>query len=158
MCAKKKQSSERFREIRNKKASFNYFVGETFEAGIALQGTEVKAIRAGNAQIGEAFCRIEKGEVWLYNAHVGEYKFGNLQNHPPRRKRKLLLRRREIKKLAGEVEAGGKTVVPLRLFIRHGLIKIEIALCTGKKRFDKREVMKKKDMEREAERAMRRNR
>ncbi|WP_345782997.1 SsrA-binding protein SmpB [Coraliomargarita parva] len=149
---------DRFREIRNPKASHNYFIGERFEAGLALVGTEVKAIRDGNAQITESFCRIEKGQVWLYNAHIGEYKFGNFQNHPPRRKRKLLLHRREIHKLIGAIDAGGKTLVPLRIYLKHGLIKIEIALCTGKKLHDKRETLKRKVVMREAEREMRRGR
>ena len=154
MCAKKK-SADRFREIRNAKASHNYFIGERFEGGLALQGTEVKAIRAGNAQIGDAFCRIEKSQVWLYNAHIGEYRFGNVANHAPRRRRKLLLHRREIHKLTGAVEAGGKALVPLRMYVKHGLIKIEIALCTGKKKHDKRQAMKEKVIRRETERAMR---
>jgi len=154
VCAKKKSAGHQ-REIRNAKAHHNYFVGEHFEAGLVLQGTEVKAIREGNAQIGESFCRIEKGQVWLYNSHIGEYRFGNFQNHPPRRKRKLLLHRREINKLLGAVEAGGKSLVPLRIYLKHGLIKIEIALCTGKKLHDKRETLKKKITMREAEREMR---
>ena len=154
MCAKKKKADDRSREIRNGKAHHNYFVGDRFEAGIVLQGTEVKAIRAGDAQITEAFCRIEKGECWLYNSHIGEYAFGNLQNHPPRRKRKLLLRRREINKLFGAMETGGKSLIPLRIYIAHGLIKMEVALCVGKKLFDKRETLKKKVMMREAEREM----
>ena len=156
MCAKKKSANDRFREIRNGKAHHNYFVGDRFEAGIQLKGTEVKAIRAGDAQISEGFCRIEKGECWLYNSHVGEYRFGNLQNHPPRRKRKLLLRRREIHKLFGAMEAGGKSLIPLRMYVSHGLIKIEIALCIGKKLFDKRDALKKRVVMREAEREMRR--
>lgn len=156
MCAKKKKpTGSHQREIRNAKAYHNYFVGEQFEAGLVLQGTEVKAIREGNAQISESFCRIEKGQVWLYNAHIGEYSYGNFQNHPPRRKRKLLLRRREINKLIGAVEAGGKSLIPLRLYLKHGLIKIETALCTGKKLHDKRETLKKKVTMREAEREMR---
>ena len=154
MCAKKKSAGHQ-REIRNSKAHHNYFVGEQFEAGMVLQGTEVKAIREGNAQINESFCRIEKGQVWLYNAHIGEYSYGNFQNHPPRRKRKLLLHRREINKLIGAVEAGGKSLIPLRVYLKNGLIKIEIALCTGKKLHDKRETLKKKITMREAEREMR---
>lgn len=157
MCAKK-QSKDHLREIRNSKASHNYFIGDTFEAGIVLQGTEVKSVRAGDAQISEAFCRIEKGQVWLYHSHIGEYKFGNFQNHPPRRKRKLLLHRREINKLIGAVEAGGKSLIPIKLFIKHGLIKIDIALCTGKKLHDKRETLKRKVAMREAERDMSRYR
>ena len=156
MCAKKKKSAgSHQREIRNAKAHHNYFVGERFEAGVVLQGTEVKAIREGNAQIGESFCRIEKGQVWLYNSHIGEYSYGNFQNHPPRRKRKLLLHRREINKLVGAVEAGGKSLIPLRLYLKNGMIKIEIALCTGKKLHDKRETLKRKVAMREAEREMR---
>jgi SsrA-binding protein len=157
VCAKKKSTTQQ-REIRNAKANHNYFVGERFEAGLVLLGTEVKAIREGNAQIGESFCRIEKGQVWLYNSHVGEYSFGNFQNHPPRRKRKLLLHRREIHKLIGAVEAGGKSLIPLRIHFKHGLIKMEIALCTGKKLHDKRETLKKKITMREAEREMRQGR
>lgn len=157
MCAKKK-SAESQREIRNAKANHNYFVGDRVECGIVLLGTEVKAIRNGDAQISEAFCRIEKAQVWLYNAHIGEYKFGNLQNHAPRRKRKLLLHRREINKLIGAVETGGKSLIPLRIYLKHGLIKIEIALCTGKKLHDKRETLKKKITMREAEREMRNRR
>lgn len=157
MCAKKK-SAESQREIRNAKANHNYFVGDRFECGIVLLGTEVKAIRNGDAQISEAFCRIEKAQVWLYNAHIGEYKFGNLQNHAPRRKRKLLLHRREINKLIGAVETGGKSLIPLRIYLKHGLIKIEIALCKGKKLHDKRETLKKKITMREAEREMRNRR
>lgn len=153
MCAKKKSTNHQ-REIRNGKANHNYFVGDRFEAGMVLQGTEVKAIREGDAQISEAFCRVEKGQVWLYNSHIGEYKFGNFQNHPPRRKRKLLLHRREIHKFVGAMDAGGKSLIPLRIYLKHGLIKIEIALCTGKKLHDKRETLKKKITMREAEREM----
>lgn len=157
MCAQKK-SKEPQREIRNAKASHNYFIGERFEAGIVLQGTEVKSVRHGDAQINESFCRVEKGQVWLYHSHIGEYKFGNFQNHPPRRKRKLLLQRREINKLIGAVEAGGKSLVPTRMYLKNGLIKVEIALCTGKKLHDKRETLKRKVVMREAERDMSRYR
>lgn len=155
VSAKKKTDANRYREVRNAKAFHNYIVGDRFEAGVALLGTEVKAIREGNAQIGDAFCRIEKGQVWLYNTHIGEYKFGNLQNHEPRRKRKLLLHRREIHKLLGSIEQGGKTLVPLRMYMKHGLIKVEIALASGKKLHDKRETLKRKVAMREAERDMR---
>lgn len=155
MCAKKKTPEDRFKEVRNSRANHNYFVGDRFEAGLVLKGTEVKAIREGNAQITEAFCRVEKGQVWMYQSHVGEYKFGNFQNHEPRRKRKLLLHRREIHKMIGAMDAGGKSLIPLRIYLKHGLIKMEIALCTGKKLHDKRETMKKKITMREAERDMR---
>ncbi|MGC6424187.1 MAG: SsrA-binding protein SmpB [Lentimonas sp.] len=155
MCAKKQTAEDRFKEIRNAKANHNYFVGDRFEAGLVLKGTEVKALREGNAQIGEAFCRVEKGQVWMYNSHIGEYSFGNFQNHAPRRKRKLLLHKREIHKLLGATDAGGKSLIPIRIYLKHGLLKIEIALCTGKKLHDKRETMKKKITMREAEREMR---
>ncbi len=159
MCAKKKLFPEdRFKEIRNAKASHNYFIGDRFEAGIALVGTEVKAVREGNAQLGDSFCRIEKGQVWLFNAHIAEYSFGNFQNHPPRRKRKLLLHRKEINKLVGAVDAGGKSLIPTKMYLKHGLIKLEIALCTGKKLHDKRETLRKKITMREAEREMRSHR
>lgn len=157
MCAKK-QRADRSKEIRNAKAHHNYFVGECFEAGIELTGTEVKSVRGGNAQISESFARIEKGQVWLYNSHIEAYKFGNFQNHEPRRKRKLLLHRREINKLIGAIESGGKTLVPTRMYLKHGLVKVEIALCTGKKLYDKRETLKKKITMREAEREMSRHR
>ena len=156
MSAKKNKGGARQSEIRNAKARHNYEIGETFEAGIVLTGTEVKSVRANNAQIGEAFARIQKGELWLFNAHIGEYSFGNYQNHEPRRKRKLLLKRREIHKLQGAVEQGGKSIVPLRMYVAHGLVKVQIALATGKKRFDKRETLKRKIALREAERAMKR--
>ena len=156
--ASKKKGKVPEREIRNAKARHNYFVGETFECGIVLQGTEVKSVREGNAQINESFCRIDKGQVWLYNSHVGEYSFGNFQNHAPLRKRKLLLHRKEINKLIGAVEAGGKSLIPTRMYLKHGLIKVEIALCTGKKLHDKRETLKKKIQMREAEREMRQGR
>ena len=127
MSAKKK-STDHHRDVRNNKAHHNYFVGDRIDAGLVLLGTEVKAIRAGDAQITEAFCRIEKGQVWMYNSHIGEYKYGNLQNHSPRRKRKLLLHRREIHKFIGAMDAGGKSLIPLRIYLKHGLIKMRCAL------------------------------
>ncbi len=128
------------------------------EAGIVLQGTEVKAIRAGQAQISEAYCRISADNIFLYGAYISEYEYGNLNNHAPQRARKLLLHRREINRLRGLVEAGGKTLVPARMYFKHGLVKVEIALCTGKKLYDKREDLKRRMANREAERAMRSHR
>lgn len=107
-------------------------------------------------QITESFCRVEKGEVWLFNSYIAPYSHGTDFNHPERRKRKLLLHSREISRLLGAVEAGGKTLIPLRVYFKKGLIKVEIALCVGKKLHDKRESMKRKVEMREAERAMRR--
>jgi SsrA-binding protein len=153
--AKKKKGKERLTEIRNAKAFRNYEIGEKFEAGIALRGTEVKSIRNSKAQINEAFCRVENNEVFLYHAHVAEYDFGNLNNHAPRRPRKLLLKRREINRIRGALEAQGKTLIPLRVYMTHGLVKVEIALCLGKKLYDKRHDLKKKVQMREIERAIR---
>lgn len=151
---KQKKGKERFSEIRNAKAFRNYEIGEKFEAGIVLRGTEVKSIRNSKAQINEAFCRVEKDEVFLYHAHIAEYDFGNYNNHNPRRPRKLLLKRREINRIRGALEALGKTLIPLRLYMAHGLVKVEIALCVGKKLYDKRQDLKKKVEMRELERAL----
>lgn len=142
------------REIRNARLRHEYLVEETYEAGIVLTGTEVKSLRAGHGQIGESFCRVAGNAVLLYNAHISEYKFGNQNNHEPTRTRKLLLHRKEIDRIRGALERAGKTLVPSRLYFQHGLVKVEVALCVGKKLYDKREDMKKKIALREAERAM----
>jgi len=152
----KPKQNERNKEIRNAKVHHDYFVTDTYEAGIVLRGTEVKSVRLGRAQIAEAFARIEKAEVFLYNAHISEYAFGNLNNHNPVRPRKLLLNKREIHKILGAIESGGKTIIPTRMYIKHGLVKVELGLCTGKKLYDKRETLKRKIDLRDAERAMKR--
>ena len=144
MAANKEKKDPRHAEIRNAKASRDYFVDEKFEAGVALRGTEVKAIREGKAQINDSFGRMEKGELWLYNMHIAEYAWGNRFNHDTRRKRKLLLHKHELRKIAMALEAGGRTLVPLRMYFKEALVKIEVALCTGKKLFDKREDLKKR--------------
>jgi SsrA-binding protein len=143
MSAKKKEAV-RYTEIRNAKALRDYFVDERFEAGIQLRGTEVKSIRAGKAQIADAFGRVEKGELWLHNAHIDQYAFGNINNHDPRRVRKLLLHRHQLRKIAQALAAGGRAVVPLRMYFKEALVKVELALGTGKKLFDKRDDLKKK--------------
>lgn len=153
MSAKRKE--DRFTEIRNAKASHQYIIHERYEAGIVLTGTEVKSIRMGKAQINEAFARVEKGEVILFHAHISEYAFGTFANHNPVRPRKLLLNKSEIRKIQGAVEAGGRTLVPTRMYLKHGLVKVEIGVCTGKKLHDKRETLKKRTEMREAEVAMR---
>ena len=150
----KKKKDERNKEIRNSKVHHNYFVGDTYEAGIVLRGTEVKSIRNGKAQIAESFARINKGELFLYTANISEYAFGNLNNHNPVRPRKLLLHKREIHRIMGAIESGGKTLIPTRIYLKNGLVKVEIGVCTGKKLYDKRETLKKKVDMREAERAM----
>lgn len=142
-------------EIRNRRAFHDYHVLEKLEAGLVLRGTEVKSIRAGRAQIQDAFVRLTKGEPFLYHAHVDEYGFGNENNHPPRRPRKLLLHKREVRKIREATEMGGKTVIPLRIYFRRGNAKVEIGVAQGKKRHDKREAEKKKEADREANRALR---
>lgn len=153
MSAKKKDET-RYTEVRNAKALRDFFVDERFEAGIALKGTEVKSIRAGRAQISDAFGRVEKNELWLVNAHIELYAFGNTNNHDARRTRKLLLHRHQIRKIAQALAAGGRALVPLRMYFKDALVKVEIALCTGKQLYDKRDTLKKKVQDREIEKAL----
>lgn len=147
MAAQKQ--SERYTEVRNAKALRDYFLEERFEAGVELTGTEVKSIRAGKVQLTDGFGRMEKGELFLYNVHIDEYSFGTWSNHNPRRPRKLLLHRHELRKIAQALEAGGRALIPVRLYFKLALIKVEVALATGKKQFDKREDLKKKEQMRE---------
>lgn len=153
MSAQKKDTA-RYTEIRNSKALRDYFVEEKFEAGIALKGTEVKSIRAGRAQISDAFGRFEKGELWLHNAHIEEYAFGNIYNHDTRRTRKLLLHSHQIRKIAQALQIGGRALVPLRMYFKEALVKVEVALCSGKKLYDKRDDLKRKVIDREIDKAM----
>jgi SsrA-binding protein len=140
----------------NRKARFNYQIGEVFEAGIALTGTEVKSLRQGKANIGESYADARGGEIWLVNANISEYLQGGPFNHAPKRPRKLLLHRRQVNKLAGAVEREGMTIVPLKLYFNEkGRAKIEIALARGKKLYDKRETEKKRSWERERGRLLR---
>ena len=149
-----KSDSARYTEIRNSKALRDYFVEEKFEAGIALKGTEVKSIRAGKAQINDAFGRFEKGELWLHNAHIEEYAFGNIYNHDVRRTRKLLLHRHQVRKIGQALKIGGRALVPLRMYFKEALVKVEVALCSGKKLYDKRDDLKRKVEERDIDKAM----
>ena len=154
-----RKDAKRYTEIRNAKALRDYSVDERFEAGIHLRGTEVKAIRAGRAQISDAFARVEKGELWLHNAHIEQYDFGNIHNHDAKRIRKLLLHRRQIDKIRVALDAGGgRAVVPLRIYFKEALVKVEVALCTGKKSFDRREDLKKRVQLREVDQAMKQRR
>ncbi len=140
----------------NRKARFNYAIGETFEAGVALTGSEVKSLRTGKANIGESYAATRDGELWLLNANISEYKQAGRFNHEPKRPRKLLLHRRQINKLIGAVEREGMTVVPLKLYFNEkGRAKLEIALAKGKKLHDKRETEKKRDWSREKGRLLR---
>jgi SsrA-binding protein len=153
MAAQKKDAA-RYTEIRNSKALRDYFVDERFEAGIQLRGTEVKSIRAGRAQINDAFGRIEKGELWLHGAHIEQYAFGNIFNHDAKRIRKLLLHQHQLRKIQQALESGGRALVPLRMYFKDALVKVEVALCTGKKLFDKRETIKKRDEMRDVEKVL----
>jgi SsrA-binding protein len=144
-----KKDTARHTEIRNSKALRDYFVDERFEAGIQLLGTEVKSVRGGQAQISDSFGRLERNELWLHNAHIDPYAYGNTQNHDPRRPRKLLLHTHQIRKIAMALKAGGRALVPLRMYFKEALIKVEVALCTGKKNYDKRDDVKKKTQLRE---------
>ena len=136
----------------NRQAHHNYFIHETYECGIALTGTEVKSIRAGKANLRDSFARIQKGEVYLWNAHISPYEQGNIFNHDPLRTRKLLLHKYEINKLMGAQQVKGYAIVPLKVYIRDGLVKMEIGLAKGKKLYDKRQDIAKKDVKRENER------
>ncbi len=141
--------------IRNKKASFEYFFIETFTAGIVLTGTEIKSIRLGKASLVDSFCFITKGEIWVKGMNVSPYFYGSYNNHESKRDRKLLLNRKEIQKLESATKQTGYTIVPLLVFIdQNGRAKMDIALCKGKKVFDKRQTLKEKEDRREMDRAM----
>ncbi len=154
MSSKKTDKPGLPRDIRNAKAGRDYFVEEKYEAGIVLTGTEVKSIRAGKANLSEGFCRFVKDQLFIYGLHIDEYTFGSTNNHIPRRERKLLLKRRELRKLQRAVESGGKAIIPLRMYFKQALIKVEIGLCVGKKLFDKRDDLKKKAVMRDVDRYM----
>jgi SsrA-binding protein len=133
----------------NKKAYHDYFILETFEAGIVLKGTEVKSVKQGKINLKDSYAKIKDGEIFLFNAHISQYKHGNLFNHDPTRTRKLLLNRKEIDRIVGKVKEKGLTLVPLKVYLKKGLVKIELGLCKGKKIYDKREEIKRRDLERE---------
>ena len=139
----------------NRKAEFNYFFNEFFEAGIVLNGSEVKSLRDGKANISEAYAVDEQGEIFLLNSHIPSYKESSYNNHDPKRNRKLLLNKREINKLIGKVNREGYTLIPTKLYFKKGRAKIEIALAKGKRHYDKRQVKKKRDWNREKARLFR---
>jgi SsrA-binding protein len=138
----------------NRKAYHNYHLGESVEAGIALTGTEIKSIRAGRVSLADAYVRPEDGELWLVNAHIARYDAGSHMSHQPTRPRKLLLHRKQINELTGRVVERGFTLVPLKLYIKDSLAKVEVALARGKKLYDKREAIARHEVEREMERAI----
>lgn len=142
---------------RNRQASHEYSILETFEAGVELVGTEVKALRGGRTQLREGYVRIENGEAWLLGVNIAEYAQGNRRNHEPQRRRRLLLHRREIQYLSTKVTQQGLTMVPLRIYLRGNRIKVEFALVRGKKLWDKRQAIAERDARRDAERVTARN-
>jgi SsrA-binding protein len=137
----------------NRRARHQYAIDETLEAGLALTGTEIKSIRAGRVNLAEAYARIERGEAWLIGAHIAPYEQGNRNNHEPTRARKLLLHRDQISELIGRTQAKGFTLVPLKLYIRNGMAKLELGIGRGKKAYDKRRTIAERDARRELERA-----
>lgn len=139
----------------NRQAYHDYFVDETYEAGIALTGTEIKSIREGKVNLRGAFARVKNGEVWLEGSHIAVYAQGTYMNHEPLRNRKLLLHRREINHLIGKVQTKGLTLIPLKLYLKGDHAKVEVGLCRGKKLYDKRDAIKERDAQREIERAVR---
>ncbi|WP_379970431.1 SsrA-binding protein SmpB [Ectobacillus sp. sgz5001026] len=139
----------------NKKAFHEYFIEETYEAGLVLQGTEIKSIRAGRVNLKDSYARVQDGEVWVYSMHISPYEQGNRFNHDPLRPRKLLLHKKEIAKLIGYTKEVGYTLVPLKIFLKNGYAKVSLGLGKGKKTYDKREDLKKKEAKRDVERAFR---
>ena len=135
----------------NKKARFDYIILDTYEAGIVLHGTEVKSLRQGHCSIKEAFVRIEKGEVWIYGMHISPYEKGNIFNKDPLRPKKLMLHKEQIAKLSNTIDQDGYTIAPLQVYFKGGLVKVEIGVAKGKKLYDKRQEIAKKDQRREAE-------
>ena len=140
--------------IRNRRARHDYSILDSMEVGIVLQGTEVKSLRQGRANIKDSFARVERGEVWLYNMHISPYDQGNRHNHDPERPRKLLLRRAQIRRLIGRVEERGLTMIPLKIYFKKGWAKIELGVARGKREYDKRHDIARRDAQREMEQAM----
>jgi SsrA-binding protein len=141
--------------ISNRKARHDYFIIEALEAGIVLTGTEVKSLRKGNANLQDSYAELRSGEVWLEGMHISPYEQGNINNHEPRRKRKLLLQRKQIRKLIGGMKEKGLTLIPLSVYFKGPFAKVELALARGKKSFDKRDAIAKRDAERDIARARR---
>lgn len=159
MSGKQKKDEEGIQVIcRNRRAAHEYTLGDRLECGLVLTGTEVKSLRAGIASLEDAYAKIDGREVWLIGSDIPEYEMGNRLNHKPKRPRKLLLHRREIAKFAGKATQRGHTLVPLRLYFKNGIAKVEVAVASGKKLHDKRESLKKADAKREISQAMKRRR
>jgi SsrA-binding protein len=141
----------------NRKARYDYFIEDELEAGLVLKGTEVKSLRLGKANLKDAYARVKDGEVYVYQMHIGPYPFAYYDNHDPLRPRKLLLHKREIKRLYGKVNEKGFTLVPLKIYFKDGKVKITLALVRGKRKYDKREAIRRRDEKREMDRARREN-
>jgi SsrA-binding protein len=151
----KSQKSDEIKVLaKNRRARHEYHVDETLEAGLVLAGSEVKSIRAGKVTLVDAFAEVDKGEAWLHQVDIGVYGFAHARNHEPRRRRKLLLHRKEIDRLAGKVREKGYTLVPLSLYEKQGRVKVELALVHGKQEWDKRDDQRKRESQREIDRAM----
>lgn len=140
--------------VTNRQARYNYHILESVEAGIELKGTEVKSLREGRASLKDSFARVDGGELFLYNCHVSPYEFGNIANVEPLRRRKLLLHKNQIARLAGTVSQKGMTLIPLKIYFKHGLAKVEVALAKGKLLYDKREAIKRRESDRELRRTL----
>jgi SsrA-binding protein len=155
---KEKEHKERAPVVRelasNRRARHDYHILETLEAGLRLSGTEVKAARNGKVQLKDSFIEVRDGEAWLVGAHISPYSHGNRENHPPERDRKLLLKKRQIDRLFGRTQLKGQTVVPLSVYLKGNWVKVEVALVQGKKQYDKREAIKERELDREAEAAV----
>lgn len=148
--AKNKDNNNKRVLIKNKRATYDYEILETFTAGLVLYGTEIKSIRQGKASLVDTFCLVSKGEVWVKNMHIAEYFFGSYNNHVPRRDRKLLLHKREIRKLLEASKDVGLTIIPLKLFVNdRGLAKLEVGIAKGKKEYDKRNAIREREIKRE---------
>jgi SsrA-binding protein len=148
-----KESGKKF-IAQNKKGRHDYFIDEVFEAGLVLQGTEVKSLRAGRATLTDGYAAVKGGELWLAGVHIPEYNEGSWTNHEPRRERKLLMQKREISKLIGKLKESGLTLIPLSLYFKDGIVKVEMGLARGKKAHDKRESLKERQASREIDRAL----
>ena len=141
----------------NKKARFNYFVEESYECGLELEGTEVKSVKAGNVSFADSFAEIINDEVWMRNFHISEYKFSSVFNHDPDRKKRLLLHKEEIKRIKRKVDEKGYTLVPLDFYLKNGRVKLTLGVCKGKKLYDKRETIKQRDLDRDMARDFRKD-
>ncbi|MCO4327334.1 SsrA-binding protein SmpB [Staphylococcus agnetis] len=141
----------------NRKARHDYNIEDTIEAGIALQGTEIKSIRRGSANLKDSYAQVKGGEIYLHNMHIAPYEEGNRFNHDPRRVRKLLLHKREISKLGDQTHEVGYSIVPLKLYLKHGMCKVLLGVARGKKKYDKRQALKEKAVKRDIDRAMKQN-